>query len=106
MPSLSFRLALLLGAFLFAAARLASAQLSIEITGAGAQRVPVAIVPFAGEGAAQPGLSAVIRTDLERSGLFRGLEVPPMSPPLSELSPVNYGEWRSRLADAVVMGSV
>ncbi len=88
------------------AASTASAQLSIEITGAGAQRVPVAIVPFAGEGAVPPGLSGVIRTDLERSGLFRGLEVPPMSPPLSELSPVNYGEWRARLADAVVMGSV
>ena len=65
------------------AASTASAQLSIEITGAGAQRVPVAIVPFAGEGAVPPGLSGVIRTDLERSGLFRGLEVPPMSPPRS-----------------------
>ena len=29
----------------------ARAQLSIEITGAGAQRIPVAFVPFAGEGA-------------------------------------------------------
>ncbi|HYT47025.1 MAG TPA: hypothetical protein VEL04_01270, partial [Burkholderiales bacterium] len=36
---------------------LAGAQLSIEITGAGAQRIPVAIVPFAGEAALPPGLS-------------------------------------------------
>ena len=81
-------------------------QLSIEITGAGAQRLPVAIVPFAGEAALPPALSSVIRSDLERSGLFRGLELPPFSPPPTEAAAVNYAEWRSRLADAVVLGSV
>jgi TolB protein len=84
----------------------AGAQLSIEITGAGAQRTPIAIVPFAGEAAVGTSLSAIVRADLERSGLFRGLEIPPLSPPPTENSPVNYGEWRSRLADAVVVGSV
>ncbi len=84
----------------------AGAQLSIEITGAGAQRIPVAIVPFAGEAAIPPGLSSIIRTDLERSGLFRGLEIPPLSPLPTETAIVNYPEWRSRLADAVVFGSV
>ena len=89
---------------LFATA--AAAQLSIEITGAGAQRVPIAVVPFAGEGALAPAISAIVRADLERSGLFRTLEVPPLSPPPTEASSVNYAEWRSRLADAVVLGSV
>jgi TolB protein len=84
----------------------AGAQLSIEITGAGAQRTPIAIVPFAGEAAVGTSLTAIVRADLERSGLFRGLEVPPMSPAPTENTPVNYGEWRSRLADAVVVGSV
>ncbi|HVJ25453.1 MAG TPA: Tol-Pal system beta propeller repeat protein TolB [Burkholderiales bacterium] len=84
----------------------AGAQLSIEITGAGAQRTPIAIVPFAGEAAVGTSLTAIVRADLERSGLFRGLEIPPLSPPPTENSPVNYGEWRSRLADAVVVGSV
>ncbi len=84
----------------------AAAQLSIEITGAGASRIPVAIVPFAGEAAAGTSLSALVRADLERSGLFRGLEVPPLSPHPTENTPVNYGEWRSRLADALVLGSV
>ena len=32
---------------------------SIEITGAGAQRLPIAIAPFAGEGALPAGLSAI-----------------------------------------------
>jgi TolB protein len=85
---------------------LARAQLSIEITGAGAQRIPIAIVPFAGEAALPPGLSSIVRADLERSGLFRGLEVPPLSPHPTDASSVDYAEWRARLADAVVFGSV
>ena len=98
---------LLLGAPLLLAAFSAAAQLSIEITGAGAQRIPVAVVPFAGEQAlGASSLTAIVRADLERSGLFRGLEVPPLSPLPNENSPVNYGEWRSRLADALVVGSI
>ena len=95
---------LLLGALLLFAPG-AHAQLSIEITGAGAQRVPIAIVPFPGEGALG-SVTSVIRADLERSGLFRGLEVPPLSPAPTEASAVSYPEWRSRLADALVLGSV
>jgi len=91
--------------FLFAASA-ARAQLSIEITGAGATRIPIAIVPFAGEGVLPPGISTIVRADLERSGLFRGLELPPLVPHPTEASPVNYAEWRARLADALVLGSV
>jgi TolB protein len=104
----------LIAALLICFASAASAQLSIEITGAGAQRIPIAIVPFAGEGAlaqgsaqsAAAGISAIVRADLERSGLFRTLEVPPLNPPPTEASAVNFAEWRSRLADALVLGSV
>ena len=84
----------------------ASAQLSIEITGAGAQRTPIAIAPFTGEGALAASLSGIVRADLERSGLFRALEVPQLQPQPTEASSVNYAEWRSRLADALVLGSV
>ena len=84
----------------------AEAQLSIEITGAGAQRIPIALVPFAGENALQPGISTIIRADLERSGLFRGLELPPIVPEPTEATTINYAEWRSRLADALLVGSV
>jgi TolB protein len=100
------RLSLLLGAALLLALPQARAQLSIEITGAGAQRIPIAIVPFAGEAALGSAISGIVRADLERSGLFRGLEVPPLIPHPTEASPVNYAEWRSRLADALVIGSV
>ena len=84
----------------------ASAQLSIEITGGGANRLPIAIVPFAGEGAIPPGIASIVRADLERSGLFRALETPQLAPAPTEASPVNFPEWRSRLADALVLGSV
>jgi TolB protein len=97
---------ILLGVILCLLAGSAGAQLSIEITGAGASRTPIAIVPFANEAASGTNLSAIVRADLERSGLFRGLEIPPLSPHPTEKSPVNFGEWRSRLADALVLGSV
>ena len=82
------------------------AQLAIEITGAGAQRTPIAVVPFAGENALPPSVSSIIRGDLERSGLFRSLEVPSLQPALNEASQINYAEWRARLADALVVGSL
>ena len=91
---------------LAAAAPSATAQLSIEVTGAGAQRLPIAIAPFAGEGALSPGISSIVRADLERSGLFRGIEVPPLTPTPTESANVNFPEWRARLADALVLGSV
>jgi len=96
----------LLAAILLCFATGAAAQLSIEITGAGSQRIPIAIAPFAGEGALAQSLTAIVRADLERSGLFRGLEVPVLNPAPTEASNVNYAEWRARLADALVLGSV
>jgi TolB protein len=103
---LRFRWVWLLGLAGLLAASVARAQLSIEITGGGEQRTPIAIVPFAGEAALSPSITAIVRADLERSGLFRGLELPPMNPAPTEASTINYAEWRSRLADALVVGSV
>jgi TolB protein len=96
----------LLGLACLLAAPLGHAQLSIEITGGGEQRTPIAIVPFAGETALSPSITSIVRADLERSGLFRGLELPPIVPAPTEASNINYPEWRSRLADALVVGSV
>ena len=96
----------LLGLIVLLAAPQARAQLSIEITGAGAQRLPIAVASFPGEAALGAGITSIVRADLERSGLFRVLEVPPLQPAPTEASSVNYNEWRSRLADALVLGSV
>ena len=99
-------LAPLIAMLVLLAAPLARAQLSIEITGAGANRIPTAIVPFAGEAALPQSVTSIVRADLERSGLFRGIEVPTLIPHPTEASTVDYAEWRARLADALVLGSV
>mgnify|MGYP001619049652 CR=1 FL=1 len=59
--------AVVLPLLLLSGAFSASAQLSIEITGAGAQRIPIAIVPFAGEGALVQGISGIVRSDIRPS---------------------------------------
>src|SRR5216683_3251845 len=70
MQALLTRLRAFLGIVLLLTAPLAGAQLSIEITGAGALRMPIAIAPFPGEGALGPGITSIVRADLERSGLL------------------------------------
>jgi TolB protein len=84
----------------------AHAQLSIEITGGGASRIPIAIAPFAGNGLLPQALVGVIRADLERSGLFRMVETGNIDPPLTEAQNISYSEWKARTADALVAGSV
>src|SRR5689334_14110220 len=97
---------LLLAIALVFAAFSASAQLTIEVTGAGAQRIPIAIAPFPGEAALAPGITTIIKADLERSGLFRIVEVPVTGTPPTEATSVNYADWKARQADALVLGSV
>lgn len=85
-------------------AGLAQAQLSIEITGAGANRIPVAIASFAGDPALAQGVTEIVRADLERSGLFS--IVPPAPGTLDENTPIDYAGWKARGADAIAAGSV
>ena len=86
------------------AATLAQAQLSIEITGAGANRIPVAIANFAGDPAAAQVVTATVRADLERSGLFKLVD--PGGSTLDENAQVNFGDWKGRGADALAAGSL
>lgn len=81
----------------------AAAQLSIEITGAGANRIPIAITDFAGDRVVSQAIGSVIRGDLERSGMFRLVE--PAGLPAGE-APVPYAEWKSRGADALATGTI
>jgi len=86
------------------AATVAQAQLSIEITGAGANRIPVAIANFAGDTAAAQVVTATVRADLERSGLFKLID--PAGATLDENAQVNFADWKGRGADALAAGSV
>lgn len=98
----SFRL--LLGAALAMLSLLAHAQLSIEITGAGATRFPVAIPVFENEGSLPRGVTDVVRADLERSGLFSLVDMGLVALP-AHTTPDLPG-LRGRGADAVLTGSV
>jgi TolB protein len=82
----------------------ASAQLSIEITGAGANRLPVAIAEFAGDPAQSKVITSTVRADLERSGLFKLID--PGSKPIAETTAPDYPGWRAKGADAMVGGSL
>ena len=82
----------------------AQAQLSIEITGAGANRIPVAIANFAGDTAAAQVVTTTVRADLERSGLFKLID--PAGATLDENAQINFADWKGRGADALAAGSL
>ncbi len=92
--------ALALGLF----ALLAQAQLTIEITGAGANRIPIAIAPFQGESLLQQQLTGVVRADLERSGLFAPVDGG--SQPIAENAVPALPDWKARGADVLAVGTV
>ena len=84
----------------------ARAALTIEIIGAGANQVPIAIAPFRAEGGIPQPVTPVIAADLQRSGLFRMVDAGGLNPPPYEPQDVNYATWRSRGAETLVIGSV
>ena len=82
----------------------AHAELTIEITGAGANRIPVAIADFGGDPAAARIVTSVVRADLERSGLFKMVDASGL--PMTETSTPPFEDWKSRGADALAAGSI
>ena len=81
------------------------AQLRIEITGVGANQIPIAIPQFQGTNNAPLDLSAVISADLERSGAFRSIKVMGELPS-EDLQTPRAKFWRTMGANALVMGTV
>jgi TolB protein len=92
---------LLFSASLLAGA--AQAQIHVEIAGVGSGQIPVAVAAFADEGIAPQQVSAIIRADLERSGVFKVIDTHQV---ISETAAIDYAAWKSSGADAVVVGSV
>lgn len=82
----------------------AHAELTIEITGAGATQIPLAIADFGGEAGSSRALTSVIRGDLERSGLFKMIDTSGVA--MTEATPPQYGDWKLRGADALAAGSL
>lgn len=96
---------LLLAGIALLAGRPAHSALTIDIIGAGANQIPISIVPFRGEAGAQV-LTPIIAADLTRSGLFKAIDPGGVVPMPSEPEQVNYAQWKTRGAEALVIGTV
>lgn len=89
---------------LAAGASPAFSQFRVEVTGVGTTQVPVAIIAFRGEAQAPQKISQIVRADLERSGLFRGIETAGQT--ADENTRLDLPAWRQKSADAVIAGSI
>ena len=99
-----FRRWLVLGSVLSTMVALpAQAQLRVEVSGVGSTQVPVAVAAFANEELSPQLVSTIIRDDLNRSGYFRVIET---GVAISESATVNFDQWKSKGAEALVVGSV
>ncbi|MEG0042083.1 MAG: Tol-Pal system protein TolB, partial [Massilia sp.] len=83
----------------------ANAQLQIEIAGVGSNQIPVAIAAFADESVAPDKVSAVIRADLERSGVFKVIDAGQVISD-RDAGSINLAAFKASGADALVVGSV
>ncbi len=82
---------------------LAQAQLKVDISGVGANQIPISIAGFVNESVSGQSVSSIIRADLERSGLFKLVDT---QEAIAESAQVDLAAWKSKGADALVTGSV
>ena len=80
----------------------AFAQFRVEISGVGATQIPIVLGRFRDEDRQPQSISAIVRADLERSGVFKIVDGPA---PVDENGTPDYNALRARGADAVVAGS-
>ena len=80
----------------------AHAALNIEISGAGANQIPIVVVPFEGDQKIAQSIAEVVSADLQRSGLFRLVDAAGKTP--HKLQDVEYAQWAG--VDALTIGSV
>jgi len=93
-----------IGILFLVQASLASAEMTIEIIGAGEYQVPVAIVPFGGDVKLAQTIKDVVVGDLLRSGLFRMIDPEGADPHTP--AEVVFPDWLRRGAEALAVGTV
>jgi TolB protein len=83
----------------------AHAAMEIQVVGGSANKISVAMLPFqAAPGQPQPGLTQIVGDDLGRTGQFSLVDIG--AAPQGGYAGVDYAVWRSKGADAVVVGQV
>ncbi|MBU3694879.1 MAG: Tol-Pal system protein TolB [Rhodocyclaceae bacterium] len=80
--------------------------LVVEVVGAGAKQIPVAIAPLSFEALLSESVTDVVSADLARSGLFRLIDTSTLLPRPAELAQLNVAEWRGRGAEVMLIGRV
>lgn len=86
---------------------LSQAELTIEISGGGAQQIPIAVAPFGQPtNSTQENLSNIINADLRRSGMFRVLETRGVANQPTNVTQIKFQEWASLQAQALAVGTV
>ena len=82
------------------------AQFRVEVSGVGTTQIPVAVTPFRGNDVSVQKIAAIIQADLERSGMFRSIDLAG-APATDETNGLmDPSLWRKKGADALVSGSV
>lgn len=82
----------------------ALAQFRVEVSGVGMTQLPIAVAPFKGEALSPQKIGSIVKADLERSGMFRGVDAAGLM--ADENTRPDLAGWRQKGADAVVTGSV
>jgi TolB protein len=83
-------------------ATLAKAQLRVEVTGVGAQQIPVSIASFEGQASVPQPVTDIIVADLMRAGSFKTMA----SAASSEAKQPDFNSLKNAGTDAYVAGSV
>ncbi|MFB0900004.1 MAG: Tol-Pal system beta propeller repeat protein TolB, partial [Polaromonas sp.] len=82
----------------------ALAQFRVEVSGIGLTQLPIALPVFRGEAQAPQKISAIVKADLERSGMFRSVDTAGLQ--ADETTQLDANTWRQRGADSVATGSI
>lgn len=105
LPSFNRRILVnLLAAASLPASFSALAQFRVEVSGVGLTQQPIAIATFKGEAQAPQKIGAIVKADLERSGVFRSVDTAGIA--ADENTRPDLAAWRQKGADAMVTGSV
>jgi TolB protein len=88
-------------------ARLAHAELHIDLTHGNIKPMPIAIPAFTGPGTVGADISGVVSADLERSGLFQPIDPKAfVDQAANSHIPPQYNNWRVINAQALVTGDI
>lgn len=94
----------LLAASILPIAGPALAQFRVEVSGVGLTQMPIAIATFRGEAQAPQKIGAIVKADLERSGVFRSVDTTGVV--ADESTRPDLAQWRQKGADSLVTGSI